>query len=794
MFRFFGTIVGLCLALVLPASRTIGGEADLEFFEAKIRPVLVEHCYECHAAEADSVRGGLLVDSSEALRTGGDSGPAVVPGNPDESLLLSALKYDSFEMPPSGKLSDEVIQDFERWIAAGATDPRSASAAPTRLSPADKLAPADHWAFQTPQLPAVPDEVADPWVRNSIDGFVLRRLVEQGWRPADEANKYTLIRRLSFDLLGLPPSQAEIERFVADQRPDAYERLVEEMLALPAYGERWGRHWLDCVRYADSNGADENHGLPNAWRFRDWVVRAFNRDLSYDAMLMQQIAGDLLPVPDDEHQAGELLAATGMLVIGPKMLAEQDKEKMVADIVDEQIDTVTRTFLGLTINCARCHDHKFDPVTAADYYALAGIFTSTKTMADRAFVSNWMERPLPSQEIELAQQAHAVKVDEAKKQRDEFVTMATSQLMATGQFEKQPEKPEDHFSEEQKAKLAELNKAVETLEQAAPKFDMVMAVTEAEPVDVPVHIRGNHLRHADEPTPRGAPQCLQLEVPLDPIPNDASGRLELAQWLTDRNHPLTARVIVNRVWGWHFGEGLVRSPSNFGYMGEQPTHPELLDYLAVQLMEHDWSLKWLHREIVTSAVYRMSSYSTAYDDHDPDNRLLWKRNRRRLEVEPLRDAILATGGSLDRQFEGAAVAEAANRRTVYLSINRAALNDLFSTFDYVDPASHIEQRPVTTVPNQALFLLNHPVVFQQAKALAKTVIADFQDPGQRVHTIWMNVYGRPPSEQEITLALTFLDQVLKEIDQNLNENDRQMECWTALVRSLIAGNEFIWID
>ncbi|MFN8739344.1 MAG: DUF1549 domain-containing protein [Pirellula sp.] len=772
-------------------------QADIDFFETKIRPVLIEHCYSCHAADAKIIRGGLLVDSRDGLLEGGDSGPAVVPGEAEKSLLLSALKHESLEMPPDRKLPDAVIADFQLWIARGAVDPRDKGNAELPRG-VDYEAAKSHWAFQPIAEPMLPAVSAEAWVKSPIDRFVLARLEAAGMKPRSRADKETLIRRASFDLIGLPPTVAEIDAFLADESPEAFEKVVDSLLQSPHYGERWGRHWLDLVRYADSNGADENHDLPNAWHYRDWVVRMINRDQPLDQFITDQLAGDLLPKTGDEKIDGDRLTATGMLVIGPKMLAEQDKDKMVIDIVDEQIDTISRTMLGLTIGCARCHDHKFDPVKAKDYYALAGIFYSTKTMADRAFVSNWLERPLPSAEIELQRGEHQKKIDAAKAE------LAATEAAHKSQAEKLSQIQAELASAQAEAdalkhKFEEQKKAVEAVEKAMPAFTMVMAADEATPTELPIHIRGNHLTLAKEKVIRGVPEILATAVPLQEIPEKQSGRLQLAQWMVSPENPLTARVMVNRIWMWHFGQALMRSPSNFGLRAEQPTHPELLDYLANRLIQEGWSLKRMHRTIMNSSTYQMASdvefpESQQYAQLDPENRLLWRRARRRLEAEPVRDAILFMGGGLDVKMEGKAPDVNANRRAIYLPINRASLYEMFSTFDYVETANHIEQRPTTTVPHQALFLLNSPMVHNQATAVAKKVTAEFETPDARLRALFRMLYARQPTEAELNRSLHFLDTAAIQLEGVSDPLERSVQSWSALCRSLMAANEFVYID
>lgn len=789
--------------------------ADVEFFESKIRPVLVEHCYSCHAADSKIIRGGLLVDSRDGLLEGGDSGPAVVPGNGDESLLLAALKHESFEMPPDRKLPDAVIADFQHWISRGAVDPRDeGTAEPPRG--VDFEAAKSHWAFQRIADPAPPSIADESWIQSPIDRFVLARLEAAGMRPQPRADKATLVRRATFDLIGLPPTVEQVDAFLADDSPDAFAKVIDSLLQSPHYGERWGRHWLDLVRYADTNGADENHLLPNAWHYRDWVVRMINRDLPLNDFIIEQIAGDLLPVTGDEQVDGDRLTATGMLVIGPKMLAEQDKDKMVIDIVDEQIDTVTRTMLGLTIGCARCHDHKFDPISAKDYYALAGIFYSTKTMADRAFVSNWLERPLPSAAIESQRAEHQKKIDAAKAELVGAEAALKTQTEKLGQLQAKFDAATTDTPEGEKPSQAELDalkvevellkqkvdqqkKAVEEVEKAMPAFTMVMAAAESTPTDLPIHIRGNHLTLAEGKVGRGMPEILTSVASPPSIAADQSGRLQLAHWLVSPDNPLTARVMANRVWMWHFGQALMRSPSNFGLRADEPTHPELLDFIASRLIKDDWSLKRMHRLIMNSSTYQMASdidfpESAQYAVQDPDNRLLWRRTRRRLEAEPVRDAVLSVGGGLDTMIGGKAPDVNADRRAVYLPINRAALYEMFSTFDYVETANHIEQRPTTTVPHQALFLLNNPIVHKQATAIANEVIADFETPQQRVEAIFRLLYARQPSEAELSRSLDFIAAAEAELAGVQALPQRTLQAWSALCRSMIAANEFLYID
>lgn len=774
--------MGLAVVGVAPrdaAAQESSGEAvapeQLAFFESRIRPVLIEHCYECHSADAKILRGGLQLDSREGMRKGGESGPAVVPGKPEDSLLLQALRHETFAMPPEEKLPDNVIVDFETWIRNGAADPRDESK-PSRLEPVDWEAAKSHWAFQPLREPPVPTVRNREWVQTPIDAFVLAKLEEIGASPAPQADKRTLLRRVTFDLTGLPPTAEEIEAFLNDDSPESFSRVVDRLLASPRYGERWGRHWLDLVRYATSNGADENHALPEAWRYRDWVVRMFNENLPFDQFIVQQLAGDLLPTPADERRAGDLLTATGMLVIGPKMLAEQDKEKMIYDIVDEQIDTVSRTMLGLTMSCARCHDHKFDPISSRDYYALAGVFYSTQSMANRDFVSKWMERPLPSAALAARRAEHLAKIEAAKAELAQLGETADEAV--------------------RKEKMA----AVEALEKATPQFEMVMAVQEGAASDLPIHLRGNHLRPSPERVPRGMPSILVSHVPAAEIPAERSGRLEMAMWLVSPEHPLTSRVMVNRFWMWHFGQPLMRSPSNWGLQAERPSHPELLDWLAVEFQRSGWSLKALHRMILLSSTYQMSSRATsgveAALENDPENRLLSRQHRRRLEAEPLRDSILFVGDSLGLAMGGMAPNVDALRRAIYLPVDRAALYEMFSTFDYVETANHLEQRSTTMAPGQSLFLMNSPLVHASARRLAERA-AEMEAAGATegaTAMLFERLYGRPPSAAEAERALRFLGQAEAAIANVGDATERRRQAWAALARTMLAANEFIYVE
>jgi hypothetical protein len=718
-------------------------EADLAFFESRIRPVLIEHCGECHLG--GKAKGGLRMDSRTLLLGGGDSGTALVPGDPDASLLIRAVRYEDpdLRMPPRHRLPSSSVKDLEEWVRRGAPDPRAEPAAEGTAAAHGAVGDGrDHWAVQPLHPVPPPGGVA---AGRGLDAFIHAKRSAAGLEAAPPADDRTWMRRVTLDLIGLPPTTEEVERFLADGRPDARTRWVDRLLSDPAYGERWARWWLDVARYADTNGQDENKVMANAWRYRDWVVRAFNADLSFDRFAMAQIAGDLLPADGvDERERMDRLIATGFLVLGPKLLAEQDKPKLVMDIIDEQVDTVGRAFLGLTLGCARCHDHKFDPVSQREYYALAGIFHGTRTMENLAFVSKFNERPVAT--------------------ADELAAIREQQ-----ELQKSP---------------------------TPPPVVQALAVSEATVTNLPVMIRGSHLNPTKDPVPRGFPRWVGT-LPVPAPGATGSGRLELAQWLVHPANPLTPRVLVNRVWAAHFGQGLVRSPENFGLRGDLPTHPELLDWLAARFVSGGWSLKALHREIVLSATYGQSAVvDEAANARDPENRWLHRFPRQRLEAETLRDAVLAVSGQLDRRVGGTLVDwkndeyvpgdEAPfreRRRTLYLPVVRDRGTDLMTAFDGANPSVSMPQRPSTVVAPQALFLMNSPVVLEAARRLGGQVAANSQPPDAGVDVLYRAVLGRAARESERERAVRLLADARLE---TLPGNER----WAVLAQVLLCSNEF----
>ncbi|WP_406695938.1 PSD1 and planctomycete cytochrome C domain-containing protein [Singulisphaera sp. Ch08] len=769
--RFVTVLISL-LAIGFPdsASAAAPEQDGNTFFEQKIRPLLVERCYECHSKDAKKIRGGLSLDLKDGWVKGGDLGPSIEPGKPDTSLLIQAVRYDDedLKMPPKGKLSEHEIALLTQWVAMGAPDPRTGGApAPTRAQ-IDLEAGRNFWAFRAPVDPPIPVVKNAAWPRSGLDRFLLAGIEEKGLQPAPLADKRTLIRRATFDLIGLPPKPEEIDAFLADEAPDAFDRVVDRLLASPHYGERWGRHWLDVARYADSNGLDENVAYGNSWRYRDYVINAFNQDKPFAQFLREQLAGDLMPVEGDEAATHERLIATGFLSLGPKVLAEVDETKMEMDIVDEQVDTVGRAFMGLTLGCARCHDHKFDPIATTDYYALAGVFRSTKTMETFAKVARWYEIPLATKQDQARLAEHAKQVAAQKATIDALARSANEKLKASaGAGFVLPKAPEPLYPQATKDELKRLRDALSALEKSAPVMPSAMGVTEGPVADVRVHIRGSHLSLGEKVARRVPTVLASTGAPT--FSASQSGRLELARWLTDPAHPLTSRVMVNRIWRWHFGKGLVSTPDNFGALGGRPSHPPLLDWLAQRFVESGWSIKAMHRIIMLSSTYRMSStFDPKGVQLDPENLLHWRFSPRRLEAEAIRDALLTVGSRLDPTMGGSLLnvanrgyffdhtsKDATNydvgRRSVYLPIVRNHLYDAFDLFDYSEAGVTNGDRATTTVAPQALFMMNSELVDQTARTLATELLAPkLSSDADRIGRLYLRAFGRPPEPAEVT--------------------------------------------
>ena len=950
-----------------------------ELFESKVRPTLQAKCYACHGSKQQIA--GLRLDKPINAATA--------------KMVADAISYTGgLKMPPSGKLPADELGALTTWAKGGGLWPVA--------KPIAKIKGA-FWSFVTPKTPAMPTVKAKWWAQNPLDAFILAKLEKQGLQPAPVADRRTLIRRATFDLTGLPPTPAEIEGFLADKQPNAFDRVVDRLLASTAYGERWGRHWLDVARYADSNGLDENLVFANAWRYRDWVIGAVNEDKPVDRFFQEQLAGDLIPGAGDGG-----IVATGFLSLGAKMLAEDDPVKQEMDIIDEQVDTMSKTFLGLTVGCARCHDHKFDPILAKDYYSLAGIFKSTKTMQNFRVVADWNERPLGTKEaLQMLASTEAqikVKSDAANKIREDAGKALLKQLQPqTGTYEKAarelvaiekkrvelhpvvstesaaipteaivheaedfvtgnvkkdldgfgkgigvlvnignlpnrteyeisvpvagpyqldiryatgdsrgikviangsivlrnaaaqitggfdpghqkwfaegiillkagtniikferdnyfphidkfllisrpgflptehlnvladenklipeilrdiadrivnkvdirielPEKADHLFPAPIPAELKNLDREIEALKKSKPELPHAMAVEEGKPTNLKIHLRGSYLTLGEE-CARQFPAV--VSDPNQPaLPANASGRLELAQWLTASKNPLTARVFVNRVWRWKFGRGLVGSTDNFGALGDLPTHPELLDWLATTFVSEDhWSLKKLQKRIMLTNTYMMSGqYDKRAGELDPDNRSLWRFPRQRLEAEAIRDSIFAVSGTLDRTMGGSlmkfqprayvtsteskdSIDYTVGRRAVYLPVIRAAVYDVYTAFDFGDPSVMNGDRSSTTIAPQALFMLNSTIVLRATKAQAESLLKQTTlDDGNKVRSLYVTCYGRSATQPEVDRALSFVKRFETIYAKSPNP---KLSAWQSLCKSVIAANEFIYVE
>jgi hypothetical protein len=751
----------LAAALLVPLSVSTARAADpvvdakkVEFFETKIRPVLVEQCYKCHseaAAKENKLRGGLKLDTKGGLLAGGDTGATMTPGKPDAGTLLKSIKYDGdFQMPPKGKLPEAVIKDFEKWIADGAVDPRTGEIA--KAAGIDIEKGKQFWSFQAPKEAKVPGDA-----RSAIDAFVQAKWTEKGLTPVPATDKRTLIRRAYFDLTGLPPSPEAVDAFLKDDSPDAFAKVIDARLASPQYGEKWARHWLDVARYAE----DQAHTFgvkpkTQAWRYRDWVITAFNNDMPYDRFVKLQIAGDLMPdAPEDVFTK---FGGLGFLGLGAEYYKNTAREQAIAEELDDRVDTLTRGFLGITVSCARCHDHKFDPIPTRDYYSIAGIYYNT-AMSDAPLV--------PLAEMKLFTDAQS-----KLKQTEDKLKKMQADLKA---------KKEGVTSELVKALADDVAKLKKTMPPAPP----VVHVVSGNGPGMKVYIRGNPATKGED-APKGFLQVL-------PSPKAAGAdfsRLDLANAIASEKNPLTARVFVNRVWAWHFGRGLVSTPSNFGALGDKPSHPELLDWLAVNFVKNGWSVKWLHRQIMTARVYQLESKPDLDNDKvDAANVYLWRGTRKRLEVEDWRDSLLAVSGNLDPKFGGPTFDlrnADAKRRTVYAKVSRHELDGLLRLFDFPDANVTADKRTVTTVPQQQLFALNSGFMTAQAQSFARRVEAMGTTDEERITAAYRIAFGRAPEKAERDLALRFL--------KLPNKPDDKLTRWQQYAQVLLASNEMMYVD
>ena len=940
--RRFGLAVATGLAVAATAAAATPD--DVAFFEKRIRPVLVERCSACHGEHLQTA--GLDLTTAEGFFRGGETGPVFLEDDPESSRLLAAVRYQGrVKMPPTGKLAGEEIEALTRWVKLGAPWP---DAGVKPVTPDHGSGPKwtekqeNHWAFQ-PVLAHEPPPVQDEdWAQTPIDRFVLARLEEQGLTPSPRADRLTLLRRAKYDLHGLPPTEAEIREFLADTASGAFRRLIDRLLDSPRYGEKWGRHWLDVARYADSTGLDDDIKVPYTWRYRDYVIEALNRDTPFDQFIAEQLAGDLLPPEGSDEVNRRGVIATGFLAVGTKPLVQQDKIKMKYDVIDEQIDTTAKVFMGLTMGCARCHDHKFDPISAKDYYSIASIFASVKNFesldpsmtvskvhleplvpeaayrqyqehqeeignakqriksivdlemyrhviehrspklarymvaayevyndgADYEVVAArerldcevlrlWVDYLKPDDELRLHlrqwQEANeATRASVAEEYQQRFRSRGLEWIERLGKWRKEieawdgtgdfPKKPDlapgsDRFFSEvtlaaasmdegatqvdgpfavpeqsldsilpvdSRASVEGLRKEIERLEESAPvRPPMAYAVKQGESVEQHVFIRGNH-------NSLGAPVRREFPVILagddqQPI-TSRDGRLDLARWLASPDHPLTSRVIVNRLWQWHFGQGLVRTPNNFGLMGELPTHPELLDYLARRFVIDGWSMKAMHRLIMRSSIYQMQSHiSDEAWRVDSANRLWSRFNRRRLSVEEMRDSLLAIDGSLDLTMGGALTEsldsygfeeayvhpDETRRRTVYLPIYRNRMPTMLTLFDFADPSASIAVRPKTSVAPQGLYFMNSDFVQERARALASHLLElDETGDSARIEKAYWITLTRKPESQEVDEMLDYI----AEYPVRENLTDSRLESWQSFCRLLLGSNEYNYVN
>lgn len=928
------------ILLIIFASFAAGERRDASAIDygQVIAPILARHCLECHGPDAEQREAGLRLDSQESATGKLASGSiAIVPNQPAESELLTRVKSQGYDrMPPAGHanpLSDTEVQHLTRWINEGAKWQ-------------------SHWAFTPPLRVPPPTPEDNDWIQNPIDQFILAKLKEQSLTPLPKASPRKLVRRLYFNLTGLPPTAEQIAEFLKDEHPNAWQRLVDRLLASPLYGQRWGRHWLDVARYGDSNGGDENHPYPLAWRYRDYVISSFNEGLPFNIFVHEQIAGDLIAARAvntttrhtkhlQKHQVTRVanrsnaqIIATGFLTLGTKILAEQDEAKKQADIVDEQIDTVGKTFLGLTLGCARCHDHKFDPIPTKDYYALAGIFHSTE-LGDQT---------IKTEKFRLALQAHQQQREQLENQRDRLQREIDNQLSdhsinllvleaetfaagnvaslsdgygegigiisdpgaqknfveyvldipVDGQYiiqlryaaeqarpgrilidgrvvkedalsrttggwmpehqrwisegtvklkqgsirlrlESEPlmshidkirliQVDESNCFEQHLAQLDELDSRLSEHNQHTPEPEKVMAASDGTSQNSRIHIRGSHRQLGDEVI-RGFPDIFSLkedQTATQPqenhqIPTTQSGRRQLGYWMTDAKTGAggqTARVIANRLWHWHFGSGLVKTPNDFGMQGSRPTHPALLDWLALQLIEHDWSLKYLHRLITTSASFQQETSTTNND---------WIHGfaKRRLEAEAIRDSLLMHGGTLSLDLVGMPLPVKTQdpspedlknnedayrsfpRRSVYLPIVRCNTHRFLTIYDFPNAANPVGRRDRTTVPTQALLLMNDPLVMHQAENMARSILEKYttresrltpsetETRVQQIHSLYQHLFQRYASKQEIRNLTLFLENFGSTIRE---DKDMNLRSWTALIHTLLLSSEYIHVD
>jgi hypothetical protein len=838
MVRVTGLIVILSCASLRSVQADNPQAAGQAFFDRQVRPILQEHCFKCHGDEPAKLKGGLWLKSRDGVLRGGELGPVIDLNEPEKSLLVKAIGYENedLQMPPKGKLPAEDVEILTRWVAMGVPWSGPHTPIPQELLEAP-AAPKrkDWWSYQPLRRPAVPKVAQASWVTNPIDAFILAKLEANALAPVPPADKLALIRRATYDLTGLPPTPAEVQAFLADDSHNAYEKVIDRLLQSPHYGEKWARHWLDLVRYAETNGYERDGAKPHAWRYRDYVIRSLNEDKPYDQFVREQIAGDdLKPV------TGESVIATGYYRLGIWDDEPADAMQSLFDGYDDILSTTGQVFLGMTINCARCHDHKVDPISQKDYYRFLAFFRDVypygagdarplgreasreHTITDLAQFSRTPEeerqrREMARRRTQLKEELHAL--EEAA-----IATMPREDQKAAGTNDRPAvlRKVEQFLDEQGKQKYTSLKQELEAIgrELDAPK-DPALSVNNSAKEPPPVHVLIRGSPHAPgDPVEPGFPSVLGDPDPVIPTPSEAdrsSGRRPaLARWMTDPNSrggQLVARVMANRLWQHHFGRGIVRSTNDFGGLGEMPTHPELLDWLAAELIARGWRLKTMHKLIMMSSAYRMSSADDAAGlARDPANDLFWRFDIRRLTAEEIRDSILALSGKLNLQIggpsvytkvpaeilAGASMPNAAwgkspedqqNRRSIYVFIKRSLVEPVLGTFDLADTDSSCPVRFATTVPTQALTMLNSSFFSEQAASLAQRLVKEAgDDPAAQAARALELALSRQATEQEIERSVQLMQ------DWQVRDGASAQQALEYFCLMVVNLNEFVYLD
>ncbi len=786
-----------------PRPTTAASPDAIEFFERRIRPLFVDRCYECHGPQSASPGGGLRLDSRERLTRGGVSGPTVRTGDPGQTVLIRTFR-DAGQSPllvAKHRLSGEQLAELSAWVKLGAPYPASDElAVPTATN-----ASPTHWSFQPLKAPAPPIVNNRRWARNEIDQFILETIEAAGLAPGFAADKRVLIRRATFDLIGLPPTPGEVDAFLKDRSPRAFEKVVERLLASPQYGERWGRHWLDVARYADTSGDSSDYPIPQAHKYRDYVIDSFNRDKPYDQFIQEQIAGDLI-ASETEEQWKERTIATGFVALSRRFAVDTPGTEHL--ILEDTLDTMGRAVLGLSLSCARCHDHKYDPISMEDYYGLYGIFASTRY-------------PHPGSEVRRYQTNFVPLITYA-----ELEALGRPYLAKLAVLDTEIARLEKEMEVRGKAGLDadDLKTAYEKiygqrdgLVANAPQIDAAYAVVDDTPANARIQKRGEPLNLGDE-----VPRRFLKIFGGEKLPPECtgSGRLELAHWLTGASRPLVARVMANRIWQHHFGRGLVATPSDFGTRGRPPTHPGLLDWLAERFVENGWSIKALHRLVMLSATYQQAGeYSISdaqsparFETADPEDRLLARFPRQRLDAEQIRDAMLAVSGALDStpagphpfppphtwnytQHKQFTAVYPSKKRSVYLMQQRIKKHPFFAVFDGADVNASTAERVVSTTPLQALFAMNDPFTHARATDFAARLLRERAADRDRIDLAHQLAFGRSASADEVRQALEYLKRAespARAIEES--EDDWRVQVWASYVRALLGSNEFLFVD